>query len=277
MGYLILAFCSSAMVSVVMRLSDAKIKNNVAMLAVNYATCCLLAAATAGFDAFPPAEGLGTALLLGGINGGLYLGSFLLFQFNVKHNGIVLSSIFMKLGLLVTMVISIVLFGEIPGVLQLLGFALAVGAILLINYKPGQTMAGAKTALLALMVGGGFADGMSKIFEELGNGALSSQFLLYTFFVALILCALLAAGKKQKPGKWELLYGMLIGVPNYYSSGFLLQSLQTVPGVVAYPVYSVAGILLVTLAGVLLFREKLEKRQWAALAIILAALVLLNV
>ena len=57
----------------------------------------------------------------------------------------------------------------------------------------------------------------------------------------------------------------------------MLKSLSYVPGVIVYPVYSVAGILLVTLAGVAVFREKLTKRQWTALAIILLSLVLLNV
>jgi len=42
-------------------------------------------------------------------------------------------------------------------------------------------------------------------------------------------------------------------------------------------VYSVAGILIVTMAGVLLFRERLQKRQWIALGIILLSLVLLNI
>ena len=41
--------------------------------------------------------------------------------------------------------------------------------------------------------------------------------------------------------------------------------------------YSVGSILVVTLAGVLLFRERLEKHQWAGIAVVLAALVLLNV
>jgi len=35
--------------------------------------------------------------------------------------------------------------------------------------------------------------------------------------------------------------------------------------------------LLVTLAGVILFREKLTRRQWIALMIILGALILLNI
>ena len=44
-----------------------------------------------------------------------------------------------------------------------------------------------------------------------------------------------------------------------------------------YPAYSVGTILVVTLTGVLAFREKLSKQQWFALGMILVALVLLNV
>jgi len=46
---------------------------------------------------------------------------------------------------------------------------------------------------------------------------------------------------------------------------------------VVYPTYSVATIVLVTLAGVVFFRERLGKRQWIGLAAILVALVLLNI
>lgn len=70
---------------------------------------------------------------------------------------------------------------------------------------------------------------------------------------------------------------MLIGIPNFYSSKFLLWALVDVPAVIAYPVYSVGTILVVTLAGVALFRERLEKRQWLALGMILTALVFLNI
>lgn len=46
---------------------------------------------------------------------------------------------------------------------------------------------------------------------------------------------------------------------------------------IVYPTFSVATILAVTLAGVCLFKERLRPRQWAALAVILVALVLLNI
>ena len=71
--------------------------------------------------------------------------------------------------------------------------------------------------------------------------------------------------------------GLAIGIPNFFSAKFLLGALQDIAAVIVYPVYSVATILTVTLAGILFFREKLENRQWLALAMILPALVLLNI
>jgi multidrug transporter EmrE-like cation transporter len=46
--------------------------------------------------------------------------------------------------------------------------------------------------------------------------------------------------------------------------------------VIVYPTYSVASLLVITLAGIFLFREKLPVRQWIGLGIILPALALLN-
>lgn len=274
MLYLILAFCSSAMVSLVMRFSEGRATRSMGMLAVNYIACALLAALDCVGGLLPRQPGMGMTLLMGAFNGFLYLAGFVMLQRSVRRSGVVLSSTFMKLGLLVTMVISIAFFGEKPGIPQILGFLLAVAAILMIR---GKGTGKFDPRLLVLMLAGGLCDGMSKIYEELGNPALSGQFLFWTFLVALVLCALLAAAGKQLPGRWEWIFGLAIGIPNFYSCKFLLWSLASVPGVVAYPVYSVAGILLVTVAGVAFFRERLEKRQWVALGIILVALILLNV
>ena len=275
MFYLILAFCSSAAVSIVMRFSDRKVTNSLGMLAANYVICTILAALDCQSGLLPHMPGLPGALGLGCINGVIYLAGFVLFRRSISRSGVVLSATFMKLGLLVNMVISVVFFGEHPEITHWIGFLLAVGAIILINYD-GSGFGGFKPALLVLMLMGGLCDGMSKIYKELGAAALSAQFLFYTFLVAMVLCICLAAAKKQLPEKWEWIYGLAIGIPNFYSARFMLLALKTIPGVIAYPVYSVAAILLVTLAGVALFRERLEKRQWTALGIILLSLVLLN-
>ena len=193
-----------------------------------------------------------------------------------QRNGVVLSSIFIKLGLLVPMVVSILMFGEMPSSVQWLGFAIAVAAMVIINTEPGQKKFSVNWLLILLLLGGGSGDAMSKIFEELGDPTLSDPFLLYTFLTALILCLGLMLLKKQKIGKPEFLFGALIGIPNFFSAKFLLQSLNYLPAVIVYPTFSVGTILVVTLAGVLFFKEILNRRQWFALGIILIALSLLN-
>ena len=277
MGNLLFAIVSSALVSVTMRLSEGKIKHNTAMLAVNYIMCAFLAWAYTGFGSwFLSGTGRQSTVIMGWINGILYLAGFVLLQRNIRTNGVVLSSTFIKLGLLVSMVVSVVFFGERPQLWQWAGFLLAVAAIILMNYRPGKGKAGNAAGLILLLLAGGGGDAMSKFFEELGNPAHSGHFLLYTFLVALALCVNLYRIRGEKPGKREWLFGLLIGIPNFFSAKFLLGALKDIPAVIVYPVYSVATILAVTVTGILVFREKLDKRQWLALAMILVALVLLN-
>ena len=278
MGNLLLAIVSSALVSVTMRLSEGKIKHNTAMLAVNYIMCAFLAWAYTGFGSwFLSGTGRQSTVIMGWINGILYLAGFVLLQRNIRTNGVVLSSTFIKLGLLVSMVVSVVFFGERPQLWQWAGFLLAVAAIILMNYRPGKGKTENAAGLILLLLAGGGGDAMSKFFEELGNPAHSGHFLLYTFLVALALCVNLYRIRGEKPGKREWLFGLLIGIPNFFSAKFLLGALKDIAAVIVYPVYSVATILAVTVTGVLVFREKLEKRQWTALGMILVALILLNI
>lgn len=278
MLYLLLAICSSALISVIMRLSSDKVRGNLSMLAVNYLLCAVLAAADAGFrTVLPEAEGFSAMVIMGCVNGGLFLAGFVLLQVNTRKNGIVLSSIFMKLGLLVSMAVSVFAFGETPTWLQGIGFFIAVGAIILINFDKKAVSAGSKAGLIVLLLAAGAGDSMAKVYEAMGSAALSGQFLFFTFLMAFLLCAALVAWKKEKPGRMELLYGLLIGIPNFFSAKFLLRSLEELPAVIVYPTYSVATILVVTLTGVLIFRERLSKQQWAGLSAILAALAMLNV
>lgn len=273
---LLLAIVCSMLVSVVMRLSEGRAKNNISMLAMNYLMCMLVSAAYTGLPLFPQEEGLGTALGLGTICGVLFLLSFMLLQWNIRVNGVVLPSTFMKLGVLVPTVLAVVLFGETPELAQVLGFICALAAILLIQLDKGQSKAKSGIGLLALMLGGGIADSMAKFYDAWGTPALESHYLLYTFVVALILCALLAWRKGQKLSLSDVGFGLLLGAPNYFSARFLLRSLSSLPAVVVYPTFSVGTIILVTLVGRVVFREKLSRRQLLAMGVILLALVLLN-
>jgi len=275
MLYLLLAVLSSAMVSIIMRLSGDRVKNNLSMLAVNYLICTLVAAFDAGWRLIPAGAGAQMTLAMGFIHGACYLLSFWLLQRNVKHNGVVLSSIFMKLGLLVPMAVSLLVFHERPALLQAAGFAFALIAILMVNSSGERDSVGSHWGLLLLLLAGGAGDALAKIFEELGNQSQSGQFLLFTFLTALGLCLLLVWKNKQRFGWNELLFGALIGVPNFLSARFLLGALGELPAVIVYPTCSVGTILVVTLAGITLFREKLTAKQWIAMMIIVVSLIFL--
>lgn len=275
---LILAILSSMLVSVVMRLSGRFTRNGMAMLASNYVMCTLFSALLAQGA---PLMGEGTALTvaLGCGCGVLYLLGFVLLQWNIGRNGVVLPATFQKLGVLVPTIAAITVFGETPRWTQLAGVAIAVGAILLMQGRSGDKGENRSTAgLVCLLMCGGLSDVMSKVFETWGNPAQGNYFLLFTFLTALVLCSVLCVVKKQRPTLPDVLCGLALGVPNYMSARFLLGALmQGVPAVVVYPTFSVGTIVLVTVVGVACFREKLERCKLAALGLILGALVLLNV
>jgi drug/metabolite transporter (DMT)-like permease len=278
MGFLLLAILSSSMISIVMRLSSSKISANLTMIATNYFVCSLLGAAYAGFDLVQPGvEGFPVTLGLGLISGVLYLTSLVMFQSNTNKRGVVLSSVFMKLGLLVPIVASVLFFNEMPTAYQIVGFVIAIFAIILINRngKTGGQSFGIGLIIMLLLSGG--ADVMAKIFDVLAPQSLSALYLFYNFATACVLCVVLVIRNKERPTFREFLYGTLMGIPNFFSAKFLLASLTQLPAVVVYPSFSVATMLIVTLTGVIAFRERLSKLQWAALSAIIVALVLLNI
>ena len=276
MIYLLLAIAGSALISILLRISSGKTKAGISMLAFNYLACTCLGIAYAGFTpGIVQNPGFPAALGLGVVNGILLLVSFILMQASVRKNGVVLTSIFTKLGLLVPVAMSVLVFREVPTWVQVTGFCIAVAAIIVINLQKDSGRFDWSLIILLLLAGG--TDAMAKIYEALGPGDLTAPYLLYSFGAAFVLCVSVVIAKKERPGFREFLFGTLIGVPNFLSSKFLLSALETVPAVVAYPTFCVATLLVITLAGVLAFREKLRPHQWAALAAILVALVMLNV
>lgn len=284
---LILAIISSSLVSITMRVGEERAKNNISMLSVNYFICMILSVVyTGGGNLFQTGEGFNTAIGLGVINGFFYIASLILFQNSVKQNGVVLSSIFMKLGIMMPLIISIVLFKEMPTVIQVIGFVIAITAIILINLKEKSTDNSisentgkkypVKIGLIFVLVGCGMADGMSKIYQELGTDRFEELFLVCTFVIAFLLCVILVKIKKQRYTQNEFLYGALLGVPNYFSARFLLKALGDIPAVIVYPTFSIGTIAVITFTGMLAFKEKITKLQMFAIGLIAIAVVLLN-
>lgn len=281
MLYLVIAVVMSSLVAIIMRLSEKHVTNNFAMFSANYFVCALIAFLFAkNKNVFAPHDGLTFALLLGLVSGCLYLVSFMLLKRSISKNGVVLASVFMKLGVLIPAIMAIVFFGEAPTWLQITGFVLAAAAILVIYLEPGADKRAHGSAfiwLILLLIVSGLTESMANIYENLGDPGIKDNFLFFNFAVALLLALSVTLIKRDPVTPKDVLFGVLIGVPNYFCTRFLLLSLGQLPAVVVYPIYNVGAIILIGLAGIFLFKEKLGARKAIGYGLIIAALVLLNI
>ena len=188
MFFLLLAIFCSAMLSVAMRVSTGKVSGHFSMLATNYLVCGILGALYADFSLLTAqSAGVGITVGLAVLNGIILLGGLILLQISTRKNGIVLSSLFMKLGLLVPFLVSIIFFREVPTYLQVAGFCVAAGAIIMFNLKKSDDTGRFGIGLILLLLINGSADTMVKVFEALGPAALSDHFLCLSFSVAFVL------------------------------------------------------------------------------------------
>lgn len=278
---LILAIVCSASIATFMRLGEKQIKNNMVMFLANYTLCMLLSYAfMPEKNIFKFTEGAPFAIGLGLLEGFLFLMGFVMLQFNIKKNGVVLASTFMRLGVLVPIVIALVVFREKIDLLQGIGFALALVAIVVVNRDPNSAVSGdgkGKIWLIVLLLMGGLTDALMNIYDKMGAAAHKDLFLMVTFLAAMVISFILIFVKKQKFTVPDILWGLLIGIPNYFGARFLLHAVGQMPATVVYPVYNAATILVVTMIGVFAFKEKLSKTKIVGLLIIVASIVLLNI
>ena len=92
MPYLLMAVISSAMVSILMRVSEKYVRGNMVMFCANYAACMATSLIYMGsIRSLAFGAGTGTAVSLGAATGFLYLAAFILLQKNVNCNGVILS------------------------------------------------------------------------------------------------------------------------------------------------------------------------------------------
>ena len=279
MIYLIAGLISSAIVSLVLKICSRWEYDRYGMFAINYLSCLIpFIFSQIGKDLPSVDDDFAFCFIFAILNGLLYLAGLLMNQINVKRNGAILQSTFARLGVMVPTVISIVFFGERPSILETIGIMMVLVSFCIMNIGKNNNNEKPVFSLLILgMLFGGIADSALKVFEQFGDPALENWFMGLTFLSASLICLAITITKKGKIGKREIITGVCLGVPNYLSSLLLLKSLSRVSAYIAYPTYSVGAILVVTIVSTIFFREKLSKWSTVSLALIISAILLLNI
>lgn len=132
---------------------------------------------------------------------------------------------------------------------------------------------------------------MQKVHQSSGYRGELNAFLIIAFVASAVLCALFAyllkrresrladakeKGNKRKMQAWFLL-GIMIasGVSVAVNNKFNLYLSGVMDSAVFFPIVNGGGLVLATLAAVLLFKEKLSKKQWVGVVFGIASVVFL--
>ena len=175
-------------------------------------------------------------------------------------------------------VISLLVWRDYPDLWQWAGIVLALAALALPSLA-ARSLKGVRERvpllLVLLFLAMGTAEFSNKLFQAYGTQELSPLFLSVLFASAFVASLALLFLTKKGFGLKELLLGLAVGIPNLFSSYFLIRALDSIKAAVAFPFFSVGSMSLIALGGVLIFRERLSRFDYAGLILAACALLLL--
>ena len=284
MHFLLLSVVLSVSVSVLLKLAPRLRLDIRQAIAVNYVVAAALTAALleprlrslqqVGWS------GLGLLLLLGA---GLPV-MFWVLALAVRRAGVVRTDAAMRLSLLLPLVAAFAWFGEPLSWLKLAGIGAGLLAIALLVTRQRDQADGAARAwsylLLLVFAGMGAIDILFKLMARLG-AASSASVLLAAFMLAGIV-SLLAVVRLYARGlaSWQprhLLAGLVLGVLNFGNIVFYIHAHRAMPHnpSLVFAAMNIGVIVLATLTGVLVFRERLGRWNIAGLALAVLAVIVL--
>ncbi len=221
--------------------------------------------------AHAPLPGVAT-LLFGAFSGLLFLMNFLAYQRNILLNGLSLSVSVMRIAMIVPILVSLLLFREHINAWNGLGILLGISAFMLKSDWGGLRNL---LWLVWLFAISGVTDLSLKVFKELGSG--SEQVFVFMIFSSAFVFTLVSILYKRVKIPWQsIVFGLLLGLPNRFSTVFFLKGLNTVPAAIAYPVTAIGVVLISILSDVLFWRRRLVARDIVMYAVLSGSILLLN-
>ncbi|WP_291864279.1 DMT family transporter [Maribacter sp.] len=224
--------------------------------------------------------------------GTLALGLLFIVVFNLmaataQKVGISVASVATKMSFVIPVIIGVIAYNEHLSFLKVLGILLAMGAVYFASMKESKTSFNINVLLLPVLVflGSGTIDATIKYFQE--KHVAPAEFSLFSSVIfgsaAVVGLLFILLQSKKNPLKINIkniVGGIVLGVPNFFSIFFLLKALNN-PNFNSASIFTINNVAIVmfsTLLGILLFKEKISLKNWIgiALAIISISLVALT-
>ncbi len=258
---LILTILCSTTITLLLKHNDARKGNALILLTGNYFVAGIIGGLFLAFSS-DAAFSLET-LVFGAILAFMFVYAFFLFTKAVTVAGAALSAVSSRLSVVVPILLSILFFKEHPNINQVGGFLFAFFTILLFYFSLNRASDGHLRKLdyfylLALLLGIGLNDFCMKIFNEWRPASEKPLFLTSIFAFSFLYTFSYSVLKKLPFDRSTMSLGAILGIPNVFSSFFLLGALAELPGILVYPTVNIGIIVLTTIAAILIWKEKVN-------------------
>lgn len=293
MIFLALSILCSTMIILIFRGFSTYNVNALQAIVFNYYVCLIFGIIVAPIEQIqllPKWDGLPLTMFLGS----LFIFLFYIIAKTTQLLGVAVASVAQKLSFIVPVISGILFFQEASTLLKYLGFALAIASVILIssnkNNRPkdgaGETIQLSKKLYILLpfivFLGSGLCDLLINVIENKYIGEINTPAFTVVLFVmasltgSILMLTQVFRGKMQLEAK-NILAGVVLGIPNYGSIFFLMQSLNRsgLDSSQVFPINNVGIILLSVLSAWIFFNERLNFKQAFGLITAIATILIL--
>ncbi|MCD8454557.1 EamA family transporter [Tenacibaculum finnmarkense] len=225
------------------------------------------------------------------ILGILFIAIFNVMGITAQKNGLAVASVAGKMSVTIPIIFGVFLYDESIGFIKIIGVLLALTSVYLASAKSDTASVNLKDLKypILLFLGSGCIDTLLKYMEisYVSKSAIpmflatifGCAFIFGCFFMALqVLKASILDKKiksiqrKQEEGKQiikNIIGGIVLGIPNYYSMAFLIKALKTegLESSTLFTINNVSVVILTTIFALLFFKEKLVKKNWIGIGL----------
>ena len=214
------------------------------------------------------------------IIGTLFIIVFNFYAFGTQKVGISITTVANKMSLIIPVCAAFILNPEKENLnyLIIISLLLTLIGIYLSSTKGGKLGFDKKHLwiIILVFVGQGISD---LIFANFAPKKSSYSFFMTIFFTAslsgIIIHKVKSIKTKTSFHVKNLFWGVIFGIPNFFSLVFFLKALKTIEHSMVFPLVSMGVIISSSLLGMLLFNEKISKTNWIGILLSVCAIFIL--
>ena len=217
--------------------------------------------------------------------GFVFISTFYATTLTSQRNGLSVASVASKMSVIIPISLGVILYNEQLGFIKIIGILLALIAVYFTSKKETGEIQQANNLLFPILVfiGAGTIDSSLKYLQTYHVTANQiGLFSTVTFFCAfsvgvLTILFLTIRGQIKFSGR-NILGGIALGLPNYFSLYYLVKMLEAkaFQSATLFTIHNISIVLVSTFVGILFFKEKISLRNAFGIGLALFALYLVT-